>query len=83
MSIIPIVIPAYEPDERLLQLLYEMDERNVAHVILVNDGSGEKFEELFKKAETIIKRLDGVLLVHEVNKGKGKALKTAFEYVLK
>lgn len=81
MKQILIVIPAYEPDERLLLLLTNIQENNVGFVILVNDGSGSEYTGIFNKAADILKD-GGVLLVHEVNRGKGRALKTAFSYVL-
>ena len=81
-ELIPIIIPAYKPDERLLELLDEMNKADLSPVIVVNDGSGEGYDNIFLQAENIISVNDGVLLEHDENKGKGRALKTAFEYVL-
>lgn len=81
-SIIPIIIPSYEPDDRLIDLLKELRDKKMEPVILVDDGSGDKYREVFSCAERIIEKNDGVLLSHEINKGKGRALKTAFEYVI-
>ena len=82
MGIIPIIIPAYEPDERLIGLLEDIQKADVSPVIIVDDGSGEKYKELFLKAKQIIEPMGGSVLTHEENKGKGRALKTAFSYVL-
>lgn len=82
MEQIVIVIPAYEPDNRLLKLLTDLKENEVGPVILVNDGSSFEYREIFFEASEIIKEEGGELLVHQVNKGKGRALKTAFHYVL-
>lgn len=79
---IPVVIPAYEPDERLIALLEDFRTQGIRNVILVNDGSGESYEEMFRRAQDLLPELEGTLLVHEVNRGKGRALKTAFEYIL-
>lgn len=79
---VPIIIPSYEPDERLIELLNNLNDQNIGPVIIVNDGSSKEYEHIFEDARDIIKMLGGKLLVHEVNKGKGRALKTAFEYVL-
>lgn len=79
---IPIIIPAYEPDDRMIVLLKEFEKADLGQVILVNDGSGKDYDKLFEDALNIIKPIGGVLLRHEQNCGKGKALKTAFEYVL-
>ena len=79
---IPIIIPAYEPDERLLELLAELSESSLGPVVIVDDGSGEKYSSIFTEAENYLKTTGGALLRHDVNRGKGRALKTAFEHVL-
>ena len=76
--LVPIIIPAYEPDERLIELLQELRRNHISPIIVVNDGSGPKYEIFFKKA----KSLSDVIIRHEKNKGKGASLKTAFSYVL-
>lgn len=78
-----IIIPAYEPDERLISLLKELDAREMGPVILVNDGSvGTAYDKIFHMAKTIVEKRGGCLLEHDVNHGKGRALKTAFSYLL-
>ncbi|MDO5476616.1 MAG: glycosyltransferase [Eubacteriales bacterium] len=79
---IPVIIPAYEPDERLLALLEDFCAQGIRGVILVDDGSGEAYTELFERAQVYLQELDGTLLIHEVNRGKGRALKTAFAWIL-
>ena len=79
---IPIIIPSYEPDERLIAILKDLDENTDAPVILVNDGSKPEFDSIFEEAESIIKKHGGIFLKHDVNRGKGRALKTAFQGVL-
>lgn len=81
-KMIPVIIPAYEPDMRLLELLNDMKSNKCGPVILVNDGSGKEYDDIFDKAQLILKDIGGVLLIHEKNQGKGRALKTAFAYVL-
>ena len=81
-SLVPIVIPSYEPDERLIDLLEELDEKNIAPVVLLNDGSDSSYDEIFDRAKEIISKKGGVYLEHEVNMGKGKGLKDAFSYIL-
>ncbi len=78
---IPIIIPAYEPDQRLISLLEDLNENNIHPIIVVNDGSGGQYHELFEQAKILAEQSGGSLLVHEVNRGKGRALKTAFDYV--
>jgi uridine phosphorylase len=73
-----IVIPAYEPDHLLPELIDKLNEYFHGHkMIVVNDGSKNK-EELFKEVEN---KDNVILLNHEVNMGKGAALKTAFNYI--
>ena len=81
-NVVPIIIPAYEPDERLIALLDDLGKNNLKNIIIVNDGSGSEYDQVFSEVENRLKTMDGVILTHEVNKGKGRALKTAFEYVL-
>lgn len=78
---IPVVIPAYEPDERFVDLVQNLVTRGIAPIIVVDDGSGPVWQKFFKKASEILQD-NGVILRHEVNLGKGKALKTAFTYIL-
>ena len=79
----PIVIPAYEPDERLLLLLETLKEGSQGPVVIVDDGSGHAYKEIFEQAGAYVEALGGVVLTHEVNRGKGRALKTAFACILK
>lgn len=78
---IPLIIPAYEPDERLLILLDTLKEYHFGPVVLVDDGSGDPYRQLFEQAK---ERMEGklIFLSHKKNCGKGKALKTAFSYLL-
>lgn len=70
---IAILIPAYEPDEKMISMLIELKE-HFNSIIVVNDGSSNN--EIFSKIPEGI-----ITLVHEVNKGKGRALKTGFEFI--
>ena len=75
MKIVPI-IPALNPDNKLIKLVNDLKE-DFKEIIIVNDGS--ESDEIFNK----IKDIKGcIILTHEVNKGKGEALKTAFNYYL-
>ena len=77
--IIPVIIPTFEPDERFLHILSELVMQNIGPLIVVDDGSGMGYKDFFRKAEIIYHT---TVLVHEVNKGKGRALKDAFQYCL-
>ncbi len=77
---IPIIIPAYEPDEKLIILIEKLRQAGIKEIIIVDDGSeGEKYQKLFFQAET---EFSCKVLHHAVNLGKGRALKTAFNYCL-
>ena len=79
----PIVIPSYEPDERLLQLLETLKAGSRGPVVIVDDGSGAAYKDIFERAGAYVDVLGGAVLTHEVNRGKGRALKTAFAFILK
>ena len=74
MKVIPI-IPSLNPDYKLLVLVDELIKNDFDKIIIVDDGSAKKelFDELKNKKECVV-------LTHEVNKGKGCALKKAFKY---
>jgi len=75
----PLIIPSYEPDEKLINLLADLQKDGYRNIIIVDDGSGEMYGDIFAKA----KQEFGVcLLQHPVNRGKGRALKTAFSHVI-
>ncbi|MCM1039809.1 MAG: bifunctional glycosyltransferase family 2/GtrA family protein [Roseburia sp.] len=76
---IPVIIPAYEPDEKLNILLHKLKEAGIVHIVVVDDGSGSAYQSLFERAAAI----EGCeVLTHSVNLGKGRALKTAFNHCL-
>lgn len=72
-----VLIPAYKPDEKLVELCKKIIFEKMK-VIVVNDGSGYEFEDIFNE----IKNLDCILIEHEENFGKGTALKTGIKYAL-
>lgn len=76
---IPVIIPAYEPDEKLIVLLQHLQEVGITHIVVVDDGSGSEYRTLFEQAEAM---KGCTVLTHAVNLGKGRALKTAFNYCL-
>jgi len=79
MSRVPIVIPSYEPDSALLQLCVDLQEKGLTDVIVIDDGSGPDYAEIFREVE---ERFHYTVLRHAVNLGKGRGLKTAFNYLL-
>ena len=75
---ISIIIPAYQPDDKLLTTVEELISVGFSDILVINDGSRAECAPIFDKVKEIP---ECTLLVHEVNKGKGAALKTAFTYV--
>lgn len=78
-----IVIPSLEPNFRLVELVekiqqYQKENQRNIPIIIINDGSSREYDKLFNKT----KELGCILLEHAVNLGKGRALKTAFNYYL-
>ena len=73
-----IIIPAYQPDTRMLKLIDDIKANSDYGVVIVNDGSDIHCRPIFERAVEI----GCTVLVHEVNLGKGAALKTAFAYLL-
>lgn len=72
------IIPAYEPDARVVVLIKQLLENTKAPICVVDDGSQNK---LFFK-DPVFQNDRVSLLHHAVNLGKGGALKTAFNYIL-
>lgn len=79
MQGITIVLPSLNPDEKLNLVVDGLLEKGFQDIVLVNDGSDEAHMEPFRQAAA---HPEVTLLTHEVNRGKGRALKTAFFYIL-
>ena len=71
-----IVIPAYQPDNKLIKLIEKIHEKSDFRILVIDDGSSSKCQNIFDKAEQY-----ATVLRHQVNQGKGQALKTAFTYI--
>jgi glycosyltransferase involved in cell wall biosynthesis len=74
-----VIVPAYRPAQSLLQLIRALSEKPVPAIVLVDDGSGPAYSEIFRRAAEFRK----VRLVrHAVNLGKGAALKAGINDAL-
>ena len=80
LSKISVVLPSLDPDEKLIRVVDGLLEYGFSDIILVNDGS--KQENLHYFTDLAAAHPEIHLLHHEVNKGKGAALKNAFRYFL-
>ena len=47
MSKVAIVIPSYEPDERLIHLVNDLVNNSLGPIYIVNDGSGREYDSIF------------------------------------
>jgi len=76
---VALLIPALNPDGHLLALLEKMAAFWEGPVLLVDDGSDAAAkEEIFPAAEA----MGCVVVHHDHNRGKGRALKTGFQECL-
>ena len=72
------LVPAYCPEQSMIESVRELSGIFPA-VIVVDDGCSEEYAPIFDA----VREFPGVtILVHEQNKGKGRALKTGFAYAL-
>jgi glycosyltransferase involved in cell wall biosynthesis len=72
-----VMIPAYNPDERLVQLVGEIDALFAPGFVIVDDWSDAGKASIFRQLET-----KGCKVIHHTyNRGKGAALKTAILYI--
>lgn len=71
-----VVIPAYEPDEKLLHVVDDLRRDTAYAIVVVDDGSSAAAQPVFAALPEAV-----TLLRHAENRGKGRALKTAYEYI--
>ena len=77
------LIPAYEPDRKMLGVIADLGKTGF-DVVVVDDGSGPEYAELFEQAAERLPGKSGrgvTLLIHDENRGKGAALKTGLDFI--
>lgn len=72
-----IIIPSYNPDEKLLKTVEGLKNRGFCDIIVVNDGSDQEHQKPFAQVEGIC-----TVIHHKSNRGRGMALKTAFSFCI-
>lgn len=70
-----VLIPAYEPDNQLVTLTQQLNSQGL-QVLVVNDGSGNTYEDIFTQ---VAQYATVISLVQ--NRGKGAALKAGMRYI--
>ena len=71
------LIPAYEPEQKLVSLAADLKKRGF-DIVVVDDGSGSGYREIFDELAQ-----QTIVLTHAQNRGKGAALKTGMRYINK
>lgn len=78
MEDVVIIVPSYKPDKEIMMEFMQKLKNKFANIVVVNDGSGEEYNSFFEE----LKNQGIVVLKHYINFGKGRGIKTAFNYVL-
>ena len=74
------IVPSLNPDEKLYRVASGLVGVGFTDILLIDDGSDDAHRGRFDECAV----LPGVtVLHHEVNRGKGAALRTAFSFVLR
>ncbi|MCM1149863.1 MAG: bifunctional glycosyltransferase family 2/GtrA family protein [Butyricicoccus sp.] len=77
---VTVVLPSLDPDEKFSAVVDGLLSAGFSDILIVNDGSSPEHLCFFERAAKISPAV--TVLTHEQNRGKGRALKTAFEYIL-
>ncbi len=72
-----IIITAYQPNIKLIEMLVDLKKNDFSNIIIVDDGSDDTSAFIFTKA----KELGCFVIKHHKNKGKGAALKAGIKFV--
>ena len=72
------MVPAFQPSEKLVEVVRRAVLGGFTQIIVIDDGSGEAYKPIFEECQTF----SGVtLLKNEVNQGKGYSLKKSFQFI--
>jgi len=69
------LIPAFNEEKTIKEVISELKNVNL-NCLVIDDGSTDRTSKIAQKSNAIVVR-------HNENKGKGEALRTGFEYILK
>jgi glycosyltransferase involved in cell wall biosynthesis len=79
LSNLAVLIPAWQPEAVLIELVQKLVVSGFSLVLVVDDGSSADSLEIFQQLESMS---EVRLLRHAVNRGKGSSLKTGLKHVL-
>ena len=75
---IAILIPSFNPDKNLTNLVTKLSSDSWNKIVIVDDGSFNECQSFFNQ----LKDIDNVHVInHSNNQGKGAALKTGIKYI--
>ena len=78
-----VLIPAFQPELPLLNLVKDFVKRQFEKIIIIDDGNSQcSNADEYNSILTQTEELGAVILHHEKNEGKGQALKTGFKYIV-
>lgn len=76
---VALVVPSFHPSRELLgPFIAGAVAQGFTRIIVVDDGSGPEYADVF---DDVARRFGCLVLRHPVNRGKGRALKTAIEHI--
>ena len=77
-SQVAVIIPSLDPDPKLTHLVEGLQKAGFTSIIVVNDGSGSQSKPYYEAC----RNMGCHVIDHAVNWGKGRALKSAFNFFL-
>lgn len=77
---VPVIIPTFNPKEKIFDVIGGLSQKGFDKIIIIDDGSKPECTDIFNRIEGIP---ECILVRHDKNRGKGRGLKTGFEYVIK
>jgi len=75
------IIPAYNPDDKLVALVDQIQAQSDIPIFIVDDGSKDASQYIFEKLKNKYIYINIFILRNAINMGKGSSLKKVFEYI--
>lgn len=74
-----ILIPSYEPQEKVCTFIQQLEEQTGKNILIVDDGSGSAYRPIFQKIAAFP---HVTVLSYPENQGKGTALKKGLQKII-